>query len=485
LQDLSEDELAEMPSCNLAESIHNKWKQQSGDRGSDLFVATVDDFVRAFMQCVAYYQFLKGERPGTGPSKEELKLRRAQRSAARTGNSKQLHEAFLKMPGANEWCTRTPHLEGEEVFVSLKRKPDTAFGSELESHRPDKISISRPRVQTRSSRNSNNSPPPVVVPDSPTATDEEELILPTHKPTQQLDRYHVTAVEETTCNPSEWHIARLQKTSAKACFAQQANTKKKCIARIVQDGKSTAAPTYTGLMDNYKKNRKESMQFFFCNDDIERCVKGTKRKWVVSRPAVPEVWPVKLGTNLSCKEILSLENAGFRLPQRKEMSPARLFQDQALSVDLSIYTIPAYPDEFPTRRSGKNIRRNKKAPSTKHANNCASALSFRGTVRKLCMLPAPALGCIVSLDSGTPPKVQQYYLTISQLPACTCPYFKEMSRNAIGKRGQWANCKHLYYLFTVICGLDSESDTFIHAASFSFNEVKRILESGLLKYLSS
>ena len=79
MQDLSEDELAEMPSCNLAESIHNKWKQQSGDRGSDLFVATVDDFVRAFMQCVAYYQFLKGERPGAGPSKEELKLRRAGR----------------------------------------------------------------------------------------------------------------------------------------------------------------------------------------------------------------------------------------------------------------------------------------------------------------------------------------------------------------------------------------------------------------------
>src|ERR1700737_1835921 len=131
-----------MPSCNLAESIHNKWKQQSGDRDNDLFVATVDDFVRAFMQCVAYYQFLKGERPGTGPSKEELKLRRAQRSAARTGNSKHLHEAFLNMPGADEWCTRTPHLEGEEVFVSLKQKPDTAFGFELESHRPDKISIS-------------------------------------------------------------------------------------------------------------------------------------------------------------------------------------------------------------------------------------------------------------------------------------------------------------------------------------------------------
>jgi hypothetical protein len=248
-----------------------------------------------------------------------------------------------------------------------------------------------------------------------------------------VDRHHVTAVEETLCNPAHWHIARLPKTSAKACFALQAITKKKCVARIVQDGKSTAAPTYSGLMDNFRKKRLDPQDFFFCNDDIERCVKGTKRRWVVSVPNVPEVWPVKLGTNLTCKEILALENAGFRLPQRKEMTPSRIFQDHPLPLDLASYTTPAYPDEFPTRRSGKLIRRNKKAPSTKHANNCASALSLKAKVHKLCMLPAPALGCIVSLDSGMPPKVQQYYLTISQMPACTCPNFKEMATKAIGK----------------------------------------------------
>ena len=61
----------------------------------------------------------------------------------------------------------------------------------------------------------------------------------------------------------------------------------------------------------------------------------------------------------------------------------------------------------------------------------------------------------------------------------------EMATKAIGKRGQWANCKHLCYLFTVVCGLDSDSDTLIYAGSFSFNEVKRVLEGGLLKYLDS
>jgi hypothetical protein len=61
-----------MPSCNLAKSMHHKWNQQSGNRGSDLYVATVDDFIRALMQVVWYFQYLKGDRAGTGPGKEEL-----------------------------------------------------------------------------------------------------------------------------------------------------------------------------------------------------------------------------------------------------------------------------------------------------------------------------------------------------------------------------------------------------------------------------
>jgi hypothetical protein len=59
---------------------------------------------------------------------------------------------------------------------------------------------------------------------------------------------HVTAIHETACKETEWHIARLPKTSAKACFTQQAITKKKCEAKIVQGNKPTAVPTYTGVM---------------------------------------------------------------------------------------------------------------------------------------------------------------------------------------------------------------------------------------------
>jgi hypothetical protein len=152
---------------------------------------------------------------------------------------------------------------------------------------------------------------------------------------------------------------------------------------------------------------------------------------------------------------------------------------------LSTYATSAFPDEVPKRRYGKNVRRNKKSPSIKQANNCASARAVKGRLKKVDMVPVPALGCIVTLDSGTPPMIQQYHLTISQFPDYSCPYFKEMLTKAKGGRSQWAHCKHLYFVFTVICGFDANVDAFIHAPTLSFDEVKLILETGLLTHPTS
>ena len=65
--------------------------------------------------------------------------------------------------------------------------------------------------------------------------------------------------------------------------------------------------------------------FWFCWDDIDRCVKGTKRRWVLDWPEVPEVWPVLSGTNLNREETLLLQHAGFCLQERLVLSPRRLF----------------------------------------------------------------------------------------------------------------------------------------------------------------
>ena len=47
--------------------------------------------------------------------------------------------------------TRVPHLEGEEIFGSTKRKLDVPIGDARVLHRPDKIiSLNPGRVRTKS-----------------------------------------------------------------------------------------------------------------------------------------------------------------------------------------------------------------------------------------------------------------------------------------------------------------------------------------------
>jgi hypothetical protein len=81
-------------------------------------VATVDDYIRTFLQVVAYHQFLNGSVEGDGLNKEELKLRCAQRRAQRTNDPVVLQKDLFDMSGGDSCCTCSPHLKGAEVFGS-------------------------------------------------------------------------------------------------------------------------------------------------------------------------------------------------------------------------------------------------------------------------------------------------------------------------------------------------------------------------------
>ena len=346
-----------MSSCNLAKTVHNKWLQAFGNNGGDFYVATVDDYIRAFFQVVNYFQYLKGDVGGTGPSKKELRLRMANHRAHKTGNPKVLQDPMLDMPEANEFCICDPHMAGEEVFGSMKLKLDVPLGADEESHMPDKVNFSHPHATGRVVRIRSTHMPIIleeedshvqeIAPPTPHADD----VVPSPTPEGRIR--HVFAVKETKVNVKEWHIARLPKTFAKCCWAQRVVTKKKCTERITRGAKSTPAPMYTGLWHNTKRNVKGSTKFFFCSYDIERCVKDRRRKWVVQysprqkRPSIPDVWPVKLDTNLKQCEILAFEAAGFQLPQMMLVSLRRLFSIAPSLANLNSMPVPADADRCP------------------------------------------------------------------------------------------------------------------------------------------
>ena len=73
-QALTFEEEVAVPTCNLSETVHNKWLQASGGKMIDVYHATVDDFARTALQSLFYFNYLRGGPTGTGPSKSELQL---------------------------------------------------------------------------------------------------------------------------------------------------------------------------------------------------------------------------------------------------------------------------------------------------------------------------------------------------------------------------------------------------------------------------
>ena len=174
----------------------------------------------------------------------------------------------------------------------------------------------------------------------------------------------------------------------------------------------------------------ESIDFYFCNDDIDRCVKGTRQLWVVQskkgvdKPPIPDVWPVIVGTNLTRGEIEDLEAAGFQLPQKQQVSPRRLFTNDRPPRDLSSTPVPLNASRVPAKRDGKSVKRTTKVRNEKQRKSMGSVDSLDASVTAVRMLPGPGLGCHISLLSrGAPPEAATYSVTISSFPHCSCPAF--------------------------------------------------------------
>lgn len=115
--------------------------------------------------------------------------------------------------------THIPHLEGEEIFGSSKQKMDLPLGFDSDSHRPDKVDFSIPRVvQTRSTR---------------AHLSERILTSPFHSENNEcMDKRpiqirHANNVFETNCDVAKWHIAHCPTKFAKQCCAFVSNYQEK------------------------------------------------------------------------------------------------------------------------------------------------------------------------------------------------------------------------------------------------------------------
>ena len=195
---------------------------------------------------------------------------------------------------------------------------------------------------------------------------------------------------------------------------------------------------------------------------------------------MPNVWPVLWGTKLTKGEILRLKQAGFQLKERREISPRCLFQHSRSDI-AEVVTVPTpeAPDAFPTLRDGCRIRRLPAGKvSIKQRNRWESAAILDARINQVTLIPYPVNGGIVLLHCKKAQRTTEYRLTIGTTPDCSCEDFKDMFVRT-KKRGAWYYCKHLYYIFHVLCKFHVEDDHFVHAPTFGFNEVKKVMDRGV------
>ena len=90
----------------------------------------------------------------------------------------------------------------------------------------------------------------------------------------------------------------------------------------------------------------------------------------------------------------------------------------------------------------------------------------------MILLHFPGLGAVVLLETRAEPNRNVYWITVGMYPSCTCLDFTNMAISATGGRQQYKNCKQFYYLFRYFCKMDIHKDKFIHAANYTFHELK-------------
>jgi len=86
-----------------------------------------------------------------------------------------------------------------------------------------------------------------------------------------------------------------------------------CTTRIITKSTSISVPTPTcsSLSSQFLGAPFNLHKFWFCADDMNCYMGGTKHRYVMDRPVVTLIWHVQKGTNLSHNDVKTLKEASF------------------------------------------------------------------------------------------------------------------------------------------------------------------------------
>ena len=106
--------------CNLAETVHNKWLQQSGTKMTCLYEATLDNMIRFFMQIANYRTWLVKRSDGKKKKHDSMSSKLTAVGMCR--DPKMLADAMKCYQGVEDVniINNTFICKGFELFGSIK-----------------------------------------------------------------------------------------------------------------------------------------------------------------------------------------------------------------------------------------------------------------------------------------------------------------------------------------------------------------------------
>jgi hypothetical protein len=96
------------------------------------------------------------------------------------------------------------------------------------------------------------------------------------------------------------------------------------------------APCYLDLLVEYHIGSLEHHKHWFCANDTNRCIDGTKWKFAIIRPIVRTIWPIQEGINLTQNEVTTRRIKVFIGPPIYVKTMLKIY----LAPNLIVWTIP-------------------------------------------------------------------------------------------------------------------------------------------------
>lgn len=427
-------ERAQIPSTNLSESIHASWLAgEGGHKKITLYDACVTDVINAYIQCTKQLGFMTGRYIGTGPDMESfLKRMSSKRSPSPCVVARVVQGAVVGTPMYEQ-----PILYGDKETVSQKKAKGTTTTDS--SHKPGYVMLSKQRKDRGRPRKiffgkdniqdqefydleGNTTNEDIGEKDSP-----KEINTPNQRKIQ-------VEVLEVQVQKEKWAIRRMPTNCVRKCFGVVQG--KRCQITMQSRTPGLVGPCFWGARTY--KDQSQHQWMWFCNHDVHHT--SVVSRQIQAPPEIPVSWMIDAGTNLTIAELQSLVGAGFSFTK-------------------------IVGDVSATESSQKRSKKWRSGISKEANKRLESAAQMHGDLlEEITVLYKRHV--VFKLHT------QDYYdVHIKEDPICTCPDFQRREKD----KKSFLACKHLYFVYTRILGLDRNQHMIIHQPVLSERDLVFIL----------